>query len=219
MVYELFYCFADICQCLGKNTRGTFMKKKHEIDENLQGKDLMISKNREVDDNNNEKLNLIWKRYVDSNNESTNMTLLLDLMSKEVDTQYKRKDNIENRSGFVIALLGVITCSLIPRISFGVSFMCSAICCISLALGCGAMVLALLSIWSRISERVSFEDIEVLDASVNNKKKSMIMLWQSYTVVLKLNDSVINRKNRLFNKAIVLSMLYIVSYSILLIVW
>jgi hypothetical protein len=195
------------------------MKEKQKLVENLQGKDSMILKNREVDDNNNEKLNLIWKRYVDNDNESTNMTLLLELMSKEVDTQYKRKDNVENRSGFVIALLGVITCSLIPRISFGVSIMCSIICCISLILGCGAMVLALLSIWSRISERVSFEDIEVLNAAVNNEKESMIMLWQSYTVVLKRNDSVIKRKSRLFNKAIVLSMLYIVCYSMLLIVW
>ena len=28
MVYELFYCFADICQCLGKNTRGDIYEKK-----------------------------------------------------------------------------------------------------------------------------------------------------------------------------------------------
>lgn len=139
--------------------------------------------------------------------DNTSVEKLFDLLETDIKLQYEMKAHMENKSGFLIALWGVLLgvvlqCDLL-KIVEGISLIKIGIISILVITGILTLYYLVQVILSKNYFRYTFDERELNDrCAVEDKDMFMVMIIEAYSNICEKNEKTNNQKAEYLSKAL-----------------
>jgi len=192
------------------------------FDESLLRKQFEELYSYEDDLENKEAIYEAYKNIKQNTNSNNKLELLLNIVVSNIDNQNNRKNNIESRSGFILAFIGAVTYPLLEIIKddelhFGLScgISVNVLLFLSCVIGVASILCSLSCVFSNKLKSVSIDNHRLLMTSVKDEDYFLLESWISHINVYRYNERIITKKGNIFNISVILTFIYTIVISII----